>query len=77
MSCLICAGHAQSIDCPAGWEERSCPACGDYQMSHALIMMMMEEGLIFDTRRMREWLNRRRRVTLKPTVDVLEAILLS
>jgi len=46
-------------------------------MSHALIMMMMEEGLIFETRRMREWLNRRRRVTLKPTVDVLEAILLS
>ncbi|WP_179027738.1 MULTISPECIES: hypothetical protein [Pseudomonas] len=46
-------------------------------MSHALIMMMMEEGQIFDTRRMREWLKIRRRVTLKPTVDVLEAILLS
>ena len=49
MSCLICAGHAESVECTLGWEERRCSQCGCYRMSQSLILLMMEEGQIFDT----------------------------
>lgn len=46
MSCLICAGQAESVECTGGWEERRCSKCGCYRMSQALILVMMEEGQI-------------------------------
>ncbi|MFJ4349234.1 hypothetical protein [Pseudomonas sp. NPDC089401] len=75
MSCLICAGHAESIDCLAGWEERKCAQCGCYRMSQALILSMMDEGQIFDAEKMRQWLQLQRSVEAIPTIAVHEAIL--
>ena len=75
MSCLICAGQAESVECIGGWEERRCSQCGCYRMSQALILLMMEEGQIFDTERMRAWLVSRRELMPIPTIDHSQAIL--
>lgn len=74
MSCLICAGRAESVECSAGWEERSCPQCGCYRMSHSLVLMMMDEGQIFDAVKMREWLSTRRGAVPVPSIGEQEAI---
>ncbi|MQG95615.1 hypothetical protein F6X59_23270 [Pseudomonas sp. MN1F] len=76
MSCLICAGQAESVECDSGWEERRCPQCGCYRMSQSLILRMMEEGQIFDAERMRQWLTSRRDVIPVPCIDHGQAILL-
>lgn len=44
-------------------------------MSQTLILTMMEEGQIFDARRMRQWLELRRGVIPIPTIDLDEAIM--
>jgi len=44
-------------------------------MSQALIRVMMEEGQIFDTERMREWLGARRNLESVPIIDHSNAIL--
>ncbi|HDS0916632.1 TPA: hypothetical protein QEM85_000600 [Pseudomonas putida] len=44
-------------------------------MSQALILVMMEEGQIFDTARMREWLAARRALVPVPSIDHTQAIL--
>ncbi|AGN81751.1 MULTISPECIES: hypothetical protein [Pseudomonas] len=44
-------------------------------MSQALILVMMEEGQIFDTARMREWLAARRVLVPVPSIDHTQAIL--
>jgi len=75
MSCLICAGQAESVECIRGWEERCCAQCGCYRMSQALILAMMDEGQIFDTARMREWLAARRVLVSVPSIDQPQAIL--
>lgn len=75
MSCLICAGQAESIECASGWEERRCSACGCYRMSQALVLMMMEEGQIFDSAKMRAWLHDRRIAVPVPSIEMHEAIL--
>jgi len=49
--------------------------CGCYRMSQALILVMMEEGQIFDTERMRAWLVSRRELMPIPTIDHSQAIL--
>lgn len=74
MSCLICAGQAESVACISGWEERRCSRCGCYRMSHSLILMMMEEGQIFDAERMREWLMSHRDMMPVPSIDHGQAI---
>ncbi|MFJ3468805.1 hypothetical protein [Pseudomonas sp. NPDC090201] len=75
MSCLICAGHAETIECTEGWEERRCAECGRYRMSLALVLSLMEQGQIFDTERMRSWLKAQRCVVSVPSIDVDEALL--
>ena len=75
MSCLICAGQAESVECTGGWEERHCSQCGCYRMSQTLILVMMEEGQIFDTERMRARLVSRRELMPIPTIDHSQAIL--
>ncbi|MFZ5937551.1 MULTISPECIES: hypothetical protein [Pseudomonas] len=45
-------------------------------MSKSLILLMMEEGQIFDTERMREWLVSRRDVMPVPSIDHGQAILM-
>ena len=74
MSCLICAGQAQSVECVHGWEERQCSQCGHYRMSQALILLMMDEGQIFDTGLMRQWLTARRDLEAIPVIDHRQAI---
>lgn len=76
MSCLICAGQAESIECQVGWEQRSCAACGDYCMSQALVAEMMEQGQIFDAARMRNWLLASRGDTPLPMIEASHAILM-
>ncbi|CAM3838920.1 hypothetical protein CCOS865_02456 [Pseudomonas reidholzensis] len=44
-------------------------------MSQTLILTMMEEGQIFDARKMRLWLEMRRGVMPIPNIDLEEAIL--
>lgn len=75
MSCLICAGRAETIDCPAGWEQRCCTLCGSYRMSQALVLHMMDEGQIFDAARMRDWLTLRRAQVPVPAIEPHEAII--
>ena len=74
MSCLICAGSAESIECSPGWEERRCPQCGCYRMSQSLVLLMMDEGQIFDSVKMREWLQVRRGVVPVPSIEFNQAI---
>lgn len=74
MSCLICAGRAESVECSAGWEERKCPQCGCYRMSQTLVLMMMDEGQIFDAAKMRAWLAVRRGAVPVPSIELHEAI---
>lgn len=76
MSCLICAGIAESIECAVGWEERNCPQCGCYRMSQVLVLAMMEEGQIFDAEKMRQWLGMCRNVARVPTIEPHQAILM-
>jgi hypothetical protein len=45
-------------------------------MSQALILMMMEQGQIFDTPRMRAWLASRRDQGAVPSIERSHAILL-
>ncbi|MFG0863113.1 hypothetical protein [Pseudomonas sp. CJQ_13] len=45
-------------------------------MSQALIVLMMDEGQIFDTERMRAWLVSRRDVMPVPTIEHGQAILM-
>ncbi|QXI36090.1 hypothetical protein [Pseudomonas promysalinigenes] len=75
MSCLICAGQAETIKSIIGWEERRCSLCGCYRVSQALILLMMDEGQIFDTERMRAWLTSRREHMPVPVIDHGQAIL--
>ncbi len=75
MTCLICAGHAHTVECATGWEERHCTECGGYRMSQTLILAMMEQGQIFDTPKMRAWLSTRRDVAPIPTIESHHAIL--
>lgn len=56
MTCLICAGPAEEIDCPSQLEERRCAVCGRYRISNALVRTLMDEGQIFDLVKVREWL---------------------
>ncbi|MBA6060387.1 MULTISPECIES: hypothetical protein [Pseudomonas] len=44
-------------------------------MSQSLILLMMEEGQIFDTERMRQWLVVRRGQVPVPAIDHEHAIL--
>ena len=75
MTCLICAGHAHTVECATGWEERHCSECGGYRMSQTLILAMMAQGQIFDTPKMRAWLSTRRTVVPIPTIESQHAIL--
>jgi hypothetical protein len=75
MSCLVCAGQAETCQCLAGWEERDCPECGRYRMSQALIFLLMEQGQIFDVERMRYWLQAQRGMVRVPCIGAQDAIL--
>lgn len=76
MSCLICAGQAESMQCASGWEQRQCERCGCYRMSQALILQMMEEGQIFDSNKMRTWLHGQRGRVAVPSIEFRQAILM-
>jgi hypothetical protein len=75
MNCLICVGVAQRIECQGPWEERDCPDCGRYRVSDALILALMDQGLIFDVAKTRGWLDNRRRVVAIPSIEMHEALL--
>lgn len=76
MSCLICAGIAERINCKGDWEERDCPSCGRYRVADALVLTLMEQGQIFDVEKTREWLANRRRIESVPCIEVEEALLI-
>jgi len=46
-------------------------------MSQSLILVMLEEGQIFDTERMRAWLAARREEVSIPSIEHHQAILVS
>lgn len=75
MRCLICAGHADIIECSAGWEARNCPRCGAYRISQALVLTLMEQGQIFDIEKMRRWLDTQRLAVSMPSIEIHEALL--
>jgi hypothetical protein len=77
MNCLICVGVAQRIECQGPWEERDCPECGRYRVSDALILALMDQGLIFDVAKTRGWLDNRRRVVAIPSIEMHEALLVN
>ena len=73
MSCLICAGNAETIERVQGWEERRCSECGRYRMSQALVLTLMDQGQIFDEEKMRRWLKAQRCAVPVPCIDAPEA----
>lgn len=75
MNCLICAGEALRIECLGPWEERDCTVCGRYRMADALILMLMEQGQIFDVEQTRKWLTQQRKSCVVPSINVHEALL--
>ncbi|WP_166362473.1 hypothetical protein [Pseudomonas akapageensis] len=75
MSCLICAGTAENILAGGEFEERDCPSCGRYRISCALVLMLMEQGQIFDVHRMRVWLAAKREFVDVPSIEIHEALL--
>lgn len=75
MNCLICVGTAQRIQCHGPWEERDCPDCGRYRVSDELLMMLMEQGQIFDVSKTRRWLDSRRGEGAVPSIEIHEALL--
>lgn len=75
MSCLICAGVAERIQCDGPWEERDCSVCGRYRVSDALVLTLMEQGQIFDVSKMRIWLVRKRKGMAIPFIEIDEALL--
>lgn len=76
MSCLICAGPAERVLCQGAWEERNCPDCGHYRVSDSLVLMLMEQGQIFDIEKARAWLRSRRGERSIPTIEAVEGLLL-
>lgn len=76
MSCLICAGNAETIEAQ-DWEERRCKGCGHYRMSRTLVVGLMEQGQIFDVEKMRLWLKQQRSIDAVPTIERHQALLMS
>ncbi|TPG74687.1 hypothetical protein EAH78_24155 [Pseudomonas arsenicoxydans] len=76
MSCLICAGVAERIQCHGTWEERDCPACGRYRVSDALVLTQMEQGRIFDVSKTRIWLASKGKEVAIPAIEIHDALLL-
>jgi hypothetical protein len=76
MSCLICAGPAERIVCQGNWEERNCPDCGHYRVSDSLILMLMEQGQIFDVEKTRSWLGSKKKESPIPSIVVVDGLLL-
>lgn len=76
MSCLICAGPAKTILEGEDVEERNCTSCGHYRISSALVLMLMEQGQIFDVHKMRVWLAERRELVDVPLIQIHEALLI-
>ncbi len=75
MKCLICAGSAAHIQSSTGFEGRYCPLCGRYHISSDLVLILMEQGQIFDVDKMRIWLAERRKLVAIPVIEVHEALL--
>ncbi len=75
MTCLICVGVAERIQCAGPWEERNCPDCGHYRVSDELLLALMEQGQIFDIGRTRRWLKERRVEDFAPLIQADEALL--
>jgi hypothetical protein len=75
MSCLICAGPAERVFCPDGWEERKCAECGHYRVADSLVINLMDEGQIFDIAKAREWLSHSRRTSPLPSIESADGLL--
>ncbi|WP_053120786.1 hypothetical protein [Pseudomonas sp. P1.31] len=75
MSCLICAGGAERIHCQGPWEERDCPDCGRYRVADELLLILIEQGQIFDVGKTRGWLDSRRAEVAIPSIEFHEALL--
>lgn len=76
MSCLICAGSAERVQCQGDWEERNCPSCGRYRIPDALVLTLMEQGQIFDVVKMRKWLADQRIDNAIPCIEMHKAFLM-
>ena len=75
MSCLVCAGVAERIQCHGAWAKRDCPAARDrYGIADALVLAMIEEGQIFDVSKTRIWLTIKRKQEAIPAIEIHEAL---
>ena len=75
MTCLICSGSADRIQCEGPWEERDCSVCGHYRVSDELLLMLMEQGQIFDVDKMKAWLTDRHEDGVTLSIDIYNALL--
>ena len=75
MNCLICVGAAERVMCEGPWEERDCPECGRYRISDELILVLMDQGQIFDVLKTRRWLDTRRTEGFLPCIQSPEGLL--
>ncbi len=76
MSCLICAGPAERVFCSGDWEERKCAVCGHYRVSDSLVLTLMEQGQIFDVKKVRAWLAASKNSASIPSIEALDGLLL-
>ena len=77
MNCLICVGAAERVMCEGPWEERDCPECGRYRISDELILVLMDQGQIFDVLKTRRWLDTRRTEGFLPCIQSPEGLLVT
>ncbi len=75
MGCLICTGTAETIGGTENWEERDCSECGRYRMDASLVLTLMEQGQIFDVKKMRAWLKHQRNTVEIPHIFAHNALL--
>lgn len=77
MNCLICVGAAERVMCEGPWEERDCPERGRYRISDELILVLMDQGQIFDVLKTRGWLDTRRTEGFLPCIQSPEGLLVT
>jgi hypothetical protein len=70
-------GAAERVMCEGPWEERDCPECGRYRISDELILVLMDQGQIFDVLKTRRWLDTRRTEGFLPCIQSPEGLLVT
>lgn len=76
MTCLICDEPASHVDVGDDYQERECPKCGRYRVTHTALVWMQTHGWRFDVKLTRTWLAHQQGSGLIPIIDSQQASVL-